>query len=213
MSLSLNEVEALAKRAARGAGYPWGLAEEAAKATRWLCAQGIDGCAELAALLTQVDGATLADWTPGAGAADVVWQAPGGQLCPLITGAALSDRADRLGNGDLQIGCIARPLMLLPFAGHCARHLRAPVHVAWAGRTAITEGASLALHGSESDDWAQGVSVTLGGAIDRPNPICTRACPHTEIRAVLDRFGARTFAPASEESRRKGAGAGLSDND
>ena len=33
MSLSLNEVESTAKKAARGAGYPWGLAEEAAKAT------------------------------------------------------------------------------------------------------------------------------------------------------------------------------------
>ncbi|NND22495.1 MAG: DUF3726 domain-containing protein, partial [Silicimonas sp.] len=42
MSYSLNEVEATAKKAARGAGYPWGLAEEAAKATRWLCAHDID---------------------------------------------------------------------------------------------------------------------------------------------------------------------------
>ena len=43
MSLSLNEVESLAKKAARGTGYPWGLAEEAAKASRWLAARGVDG--------------------------------------------------------------------------------------------------------------------------------------------------------------------------
>ena len=51
MSYALNEVEATAKRAARGAGYSWGLAEEASKATRWLCAKGIDGSAVLAGLL------------------------------------------------------------------------------------------------------------------------------------------------------------------
>ena len=33
MNLSLNEVDAMAKKAARGAGYSWGLAEEAGKAT------------------------------------------------------------------------------------------------------------------------------------------------------------------------------------
>ena len=51
MSYSLNEMEATAKRAARGAGYSWGLAEEASKATRWLCTQGLDGAAELAHVL------------------------------------------------------------------------------------------------------------------------------------------------------------------
>ena len=40
MNLSLNEVEATAKKATRGAGYPWGLAEEAGKAVRWLCGAG-----------------------------------------------------------------------------------------------------------------------------------------------------------------------------
>ncbi|MEL7259121.1 MAG: DUF3726 domain-containing protein, partial [Pseudomonadota bacterium] len=43
MSWSLNEVESLARKAARGAGYSWGLAEEAGKATRWTCAAGWPG--------------------------------------------------------------------------------------------------------------------------------------------------------------------------
>lgn len=40
MSFALNEIEATAKRATRGAGYDWGLAEDASKAVRWLCARG-----------------------------------------------------------------------------------------------------------------------------------------------------------------------------
>ena len=47
MNYSLNAVESTAKRAARGAGYPWGLAEEAGKATRWLSHQGLEGCGAL----------------------------------------------------------------------------------------------------------------------------------------------------------------------
>ncbi|MFD3191464.1 DUF3726 domain-containing protein [Sedimentitalea sp. HM32M-2] len=213
MSLSLNEVEALAKRAARGAGYPWGLAEEAAKATRWLCAQGIDGCAELAALLTRTDGADLADWTPDAGPGGTGWRARGGQLCPLITGAALSDRADSLGRGDLQIASLVRPLLLLPFAALCAWHLRVPVHISWGAAKAATDGQSLALHGLANDGFAQELTVSAGGAMTQPNRTGSRADPRAEIRATLNRFAGRTFAPASEESRRKGAGAGLSDND
>ena len=51
MTWSLNEIESLAKNATRGAGRDWGLAEEAGKATRWLCAAGWPGADLLAELL------------------------------------------------------------------------------------------------------------------------------------------------------------------
>lgn len=56
MVLSLNEVQVTAKKAARGAGYPWGIAEEAGQAARWLCSHGLDGCAALAGVLARFDG-------------------------------------------------------------------------------------------------------------------------------------------------------------
>ena len=43
MNWSLNELDAMARKAARGAGYSWGLAEEAGRATRWLAAAGLPG--------------------------------------------------------------------------------------------------------------------------------------------------------------------------
>ncbi len=54
---SLNEVEGLAGKAARGAGLAWGMAEETAKAARWLAACGLDWAPSLPALLAQ-----HADW-------------------------------------------------------------------------------------------------------------------------------------------------------
>ncbi|MGR3485095.1 MAG: DUF3726 domain-containing protein [Paracoccaceae bacterium] len=66
MILSLGEVEALSRKAARGAGLPWGLAEEAGRAVRHLHALGLDGASALAACLGR----------PG---------------CPIAAGCALSD--------------------------------------------------------------------------------------------------------------------------
>ena len=111
MNPSYGEIFATAKKAARGAGYPWGLAEEAAYAARWLAGHGFDGVTPLARLLEQCAKGNPADWTPVIAER---WEAPGGTLCPIIAGAALSDRADRLNNGPLPLGTVAEPLLLLP---------------------------------------------------------------------------------------------------
>jgi len=56
MLCSLNEIEAQLRKAARGAGLSWGLAEEAGKAGRWLAMHGIDALPAFAALYEQNDG-------------------------------------------------------------------------------------------------------------------------------------------------------------
>lgn len=65
MTFALIEVEATAKKAARGAGYACGMAEAAAMAARRLCAHGIDGVAGLAGLLAEINGAELRPLAPG----------------------------------------------------------------------------------------------------------------------------------------------------
>ena len=55
MSWSLGEIRALAIKAARGAGMPWGMAEEAGFASHWLLQQGLPGTELLATLLTLHD--------------------------------------------------------------------------------------------------------------------------------------------------------------
>jgi len=101
VSWSLNEIESLAKKATRGAGRSWGLAEEAGKATRWLCAAGLPGAEALAALLERTDGTAHADLSPALSGDR--WQARGGTLCPLIAGAALYLYGDNLAPPQRQI--------------------------------------------------------------------------------------------------------------
>ena len=54
--LTRSEVFALAKKATRGAGFTWGMAEEAAAATLTLYIAGYDGFSELALILVNADG-------------------------------------------------------------------------------------------------------------------------------------------------------------
>lgn len=210
MSYSLNEVEATAKRAARGAGYSWGLAEEAGKAARWLCARDLDGCAALARLLDQFQGDHEADWTPITEGAQ--WQAAAGRLCPLLTGAAISDRANSLQNGNVSLEALVEPILLIPFAASCARRLQKVVSIDFSQTNAVTDGDALSVDG-RFPALADEATVTIGGKIATPQPQCSRAKPSPETWQVLNRFAQRTYAPATEESRLTGAGAGLSDND
>ena len=205
MSFSLNEVEATAKKAARGAGYSWGLAEEAGKATRWLCAQGLEGCGALAALLQEPRHETPT--RKGA-----VWSGPGA-LCPLITGAALSDFAADLANGPIRLVEVAQPQLLLPFAAGAARHLGAALTLSCDTLTARTDGAGVDLANIPAPPGTSDVTVSVGGAMASTLPNHTRAAPDPAIWAILTGFAARTYAPATDASRRLGAGAGLSDND
>ena len=92
MTYALNEIEAMGKRAARGVGCDWGIAEEAAKAVRWLAMHRLPGPELLADLLTLNDGRSYADLAPVT--VEGVWEATSGSLCPLVAGAALADRAE-----------------------------------------------------------------------------------------------------------------------
>ncbi|WP_271949978.1 DUF3726 domain-containing protein [Ruegeria faecimaris] len=209
MTYSLNEIEATSKRAARGAGYAWGLAEEAAKATRWLCGHGLDGTTELAHLLDLGLAAAPADHRPDA--MQGPWQGKGA-LCPLATGTLLSDCAEQLRAGPVEMANIAIPALLLPFAAYAARELKGCVVLDCDGHLAACDGYSVSTPDTLPAQ-ARRVVVSLGEQRTGPRPHQTRAAPTDQAWATLNRFAHRTYAPATEESRLLGAGAGLSDND
>ena len=55
MTPSFGEIQSTALKAARGAGLPWGLCEEAGAAVRWCWVHGLDGIGALAAVLEAYD--------------------------------------------------------------------------------------------------------------------------------------------------------------
>ncbi|WP_027258059.1 DUF3726 domain-containing protein [Leisingera aquimarina] len=215
MNHSLNEIEAMCKRAARGAGLSWGLAEEAAKGTRWLSSFGFPGAELLAALLELNDRLPPADFAPSA--LTGVWSAPSGRMSPLIAGAALSDCAVQLMDaGRIEMERVCVPLLLVPFAAGAALRLETPVAVEWAGVYLATDGRQLCARGAPDAYTAMLADKvafsTPAEMTDRREPVLRGSAP----AEAWDRLGVlahRTYAPATEASRLRGAGAGLSDND
>lgn len=184
MNLSMNEVAAQAKKAARGAGYSWGLAEEAGLATCWLCARQIDGVGVLADLLTE---------------------APEPESCALRQGARLSDRAMLAPSESRALHRVTQPVFYLPFIAAAARQRQVIFAMIWEGGEALTDGHAL---------FRQGPIPTSGGHVSLELRTTMPAAPHQNSRAtpgsaawkVLSTFAHRTYAPATEESRRLGAG-------
>ena len=196
-SLSLAEIDALCRKAARGAGCPWGMAEEAGKAARWLASHGLPGPEALAALLD-------APRNCRCGKDD---QAPG---CALALGAQLSDEAEAIARDGATFGAVSQPLLMLAQAGLAAAAMGVPVALHWAGFRAICvrDGISLELIETLDAPVAADVACMPAGAPASPR------LPSDRARAVasatldrLERLAALTYAPATDASRTSGAGA------
>lgn len=195
MTYSLNEVEATARKAARGAGYAWGMADEAGKAVRWLCAHGIDGCGAMAGFLQQVDGRVPDDLTP-----DAEWTARGPFLCPITAGCTMADQ----GRLALAAEAVATPILLLPFLAITAQAHDVVLQLDCEAASAATDGQHLCVSGPFPQSGT--VVVRIADGFGTPLQKATRADPQAADWVTLNAFAHRTYAPATEESRLKGAG-------
>lgn len=179
MSFSLNEVEATARKAARGAGYAWGMADEAGRAVRWLCAHGIDGCGALAGLV-QADGEA--------------------GVCPLVTGCMIAD----LGVAQAEFAQVRVPVLVVPFVARMAQAKACRVALVTDHGKAVIDGDGVMMRGDLRHTATIQMAVTAD-FLDPPQT-ASRAEPDAADWAILNAFAQRTYAPATEESRRKGAG-------
>ena len=207
MRLSLNEVEALARNATRGAGYSWGLAEDSGRAVRWLQEYDLEGAAALAELLSGEKAATPT-------VTGVVWTA-NDPLCPLTCGTALYDLAAGITDDGLRLGPTRHPLLLVPFAAWTAEATLRPLRLTWtdADLSFGTQGVARNGPGLTSALAPEVQLHRLPESIPGNGPTHTRAALDFETFEVLNRLAQRTYAPATEASRLAGAGAGLTDND
>jgi hypothetical protein len=215
MSFSLNEITATCKRAARGAGLSWGLAEEAGYAANWLTSHSLPGPEILAAHLSQIDGAGYDQICPQDTSG--IWQAKGGALCPLITGAAICDLADEIATGRIiKLGRVSYPLLLLPFVAAASVRANAQISLSWAHLSADFDPA-LRLAAPDkalTQDRANNVQISAGGTLSgAPVHRKTRGDISPDAASILGFLGHRTYAPDTAQSRLSGAGAGLSGND
>ena len=120
MIYSLNEIDSQCKKAARGAGFEWGHAEDIGKAMRWLAAYDLPGTALLAAYLNEYTSNQITICQPVLNGQTYTNVNGTGKLCPIITGAWLCDSATIEENSQLSFEHLRFPLLLMPFLSQIA---------------------------------------------------------------------------------------------
>ena len=215
MNRSINEVEALAKKAARGAGMSWGLAEETGRCIASLETMGLPGAEALVTLLKQNDSITADKLRPQS--LTGTWTSITGHLCPVIAGACLSDCSDVLQAGEkIEMQEVSCPLLVLPFVKSVARSLGLSLTLKWDGIDICTDGYAVAIQGERQKLTTEHTAHLSCGENDHRQVLrgsTYRAKLDEACFNTLARLAHRTYAPATEESRRLGAGAGQTDND
>lgn len=191
IELSLNEVETLSTKAARGAGFSWGLAEDIGRAARRIAGEDDNwgkvmlSLAENAQSFAAPDPARVARWRKGE--ADKPAETP---LCPIRTAALLLDDPLPAGALPLTIINVGLPTWLDAMLRRSAMRLAWPVGPVMRADVVVERRA-------EIEQPATG----RRGAIDE------------RTLAALNSFAARTYVPESERSRVRGAGGGRIDDE
>ena len=216
--VSPNEIESAVKRAVRGAGFAWGLAEDMAKAVRWLETRGAPGLTVLADHLEMIEG--LDSQAMAVVIEGQRWCPAGGFLSPVLAGPALSDAAAVVAASEaFTLTRVAAPLLLAPFAAAVSEVTRQPVRMAWpnaelecANGTVRCDTSLATLASPAPGD----VRITLAQSPGQARVLATSQAGIAVDPALWKRlsvFVGRTYVPASALSRSKGAGAGSIDND
>lgn len=215
---SLNESAYRAKLAVRGVGYSWGVAEDGARALYWLSSRGLDGFAALSAVLTDIDSNLL-----GAPAELCdTWTGEQTALCPLMTGLCISDCADQvIDMHSIKLINIAYPVLILPFLSDVACAHNCTLEFTCSEFSAAVNHEAVAILGdcavASTNTAAVSCSEQLIESSDPTYKYFSKSKNRVNIDASvwhqLGVFAHRTYAPATEQSRLLGAGAGIVDSD
>lgn len=241
IELSNNEAATLIKLAARGVRYPWGLSEEAAHAVHWLIDRQLPVLELFSVLFAWADEREFStlilqpDKTP--------WQSSRNELCPLVCGAAIIDTASSLLSvNSITLNKVVCPMLLLPFLSEASQVLEKPIRVSCNNASLRLRGNRIELPDNSNEMLSNRIlkasteSVSFSIADDFieqhnhpisaeaatsdsefselwPKVVYNRVSAELNFLESLKQYAYRTYAPASEQSRLSGAGAGTSDND
>lgn len=192
MIVSLGEIEAATLKATRGAGYGWGLAEEAGKAARWLAARRLPCLEVLVPLLESHRAATA---------------------CPLAIGTGLADLPHESSASPRRIDRVSAPILLLPFVADIAKTSARSLDIRWPEVVVRFDRAGEIV---DIDAGAARLACPVakvmltpgeGGASGRCPARLGGVAVDAGLWSRLDDLVILTYVPESEESRRRGAGA------
>ena len=215
MHVSRNEVMLAALKASRGARLPNGLAEDIAGATLWLCDHNFPGLDVLYRALSAAIAADESQPRSGQGGQtrsapghDDLQDPPGRNAMMVYTGPSWIDLALAEPGEALRVTDVDEPWLLLGLAGHAARLYKTALSMQWDNNNATLLSTSGAVWiGRRELSTAVTITVAMPESVGEGLDIAP------EKLARINQLAARTYVPASDESRLKGAGAGIVDED
>lgn len=212
MRVSVNEIELALKRAAAGAGWPWGLAEDIGRAAAWAATHGLTQA--VAEALDAIDAGYA---PPEARREGGSWGLSGNiaAVAPSAVDLALAEEA----GAEVRLARLGAPALVAGFAGLAAREQGAAFRLEGAAGDALLPGpGGLEVEGGLPAPSEPARLVRLAG-VSTPAPAGRQdkapagvVLGDTLWQRLLD-AAARLLVPATEASRLRGAGAGLTDND
>ena len=202
---SLNELNLMVRRATRGAGFAWGIAEEAGKATRWLCSFGLDG---VGLLIDELDEASKKKALVNVNHHTWVGKSA------LLIGIALIDRVGF--SLPHRIEGLKNPLFLAPFMAQRAQEEQQSLTLECTqGSITVTPSGRLSMHSHLSVYHRLHLNVSNQDhlIIGEEHYYQYRAFLNLQAIECLTELAQRTYVPDSLSNSASDAGAGLLDKD
>jgi hypothetical protein len=208
---SLGEIESQCKKAARGVGLSWGVAEEAGIVARNLSEVGLPGAIVIYNSLKYFDGSVEACLN----SKEEIFQKRKCPILGLTLGISLLDRINLIEDRhSWDLGKIVSPLALVGVLLRL-RGCKYSFIVEWRSFKIVANQFGLKMSGNNQNpklvnklkiDIARSENISLYGF----SKICNVS---DAIWVGLSKMVEKTYVPATEISRIRGAGAGTLDND
>lgn len=201
---SLSEIRALCIKAARGAGFSWGLAEEAGAIAFWLESQGLQGATAIARYLTVATQEKLR--LPNSKSPSWAWD--DGYVCGLQAASYLSDLGViALEDGGKSVDKITMPVLMIPACQRISNMCGEAICVNWQGATFLIESNKI-VHGGSSiyTPKISQVQISLGRENFQADLARHIVPPPVVDWDLLFKLESKTYVPESERSRQSGAG-------
>ncbi len=211
---SQTEITFMLRQVARACGMSWGHADESGFAARWLASYQFAGPQLLLAYLKSLHGKKHQDFFPVASANS--WSSISGELCPIATSSALTDKGpELLDSVSLKLKSVGYPALLMPSLGLWVERNNKSIQLRWGDCSVIISPGGLAISDYKTLECekAETVYCELTAHCEPTNFQNSDPYPieeHLWGEAVALAF--ETFVPVSDSSR-AGAGPGILDND
>ena len=199
---SLSEIETTSKRASRGAGFSWGIAEEVGKAIRSLELFGLSGVKNLNLYLNKIEK------NPPKKVNKIDKENKYKELCPIYCGVAFLDQCQEIEIfKNIKFYNINYPILILPFVSKASEILGKKILMQFNKSSFLFNfNKSILSKNLEKQiiDIAGEVNIEF---LENINSFTDKEWKE------LYKVSEKTFVDETDSLRSKGAGAGLTDND